>query len=56
MTGRQSQATRIRKTVLVTLGDEARARLREMAERTREPASRVVEDLILAARMPVRRP
>jgi hypothetical protein len=43
-------AMRSRKNTLFTLSEAARERLREMAEEQRRPASRVLEDLILAGR------
>ena len=41
---------RVRSHSIFTLSDEARRRLREMAQEQSRPASRVLEDLILAGR------
>jgi hypothetical protein len=50
-----SQAQRTRKMVQVTLSDAARERLRDLADRSGQPASRIVETMILAAPLPRRR-
>jgi hypothetical protein len=47
---RVRSTARVREQVLYSLSREARERLREMAEDQGRPASRVLEDLILARR------
>lgn len=47
-----SQADRKRKTVTFTLSDEARTRLDLLAGAHNTPRSKLVEDLIMAAKLP----
>jgi hypothetical protein len=47
---RLKSTARVREQALFSLSEEARERLREMAEEQGRPASRVLEDLILARR------